>query len=124
MNQLVTHIEDMRDPRLTAIIDQLQQMRPDMHQLSRGITRCIVLDHIDHANLAECKSMIDQLSDRVSDLVGTGCGLDDAASELQDCIDAEACADDPTCPVCHGDNQMHVCHFCNGSGRVNQDEVH
>ena len=48
-----------------------------------------LITHIQGASLDECKSIVDSLAERVSDLVGCATELEDAACMIQMEIDAD-----------------------------------
>ena len=53
-----------------------------------------LITHIQGASLDECKSIVDALAERVSDLVGCATELEDAACMIQMEIDAEVNKDE------------------------------
>ena len=82
-------IEDLRDPVLVAIIDNLQLMQLDMQQMARCATKTAIINHINCASLDQCKTIVDALVDRVIDLVGCATELEDAACMIQKELDAD-----------------------------------
>ena len=80
---------DLTDPRLTIIINELRAIRKDMKDGS-DIKSHVMIEHIAHASLEECKFIVDTLVDRVVELVGCARELEDASSMLQLEINTEA----------------------------------
>lgn len=71
--------------QLEQIASHLRAMQPEMKRLGDAISPVLMVDvvaYIHQANLVQCKTIVDALVDRVSDLVGCATELEDASCQL------------------------------------------